>query len=140
MGHRGHGGMMGTSQGQGRSETVATLVYSGTVEMLPLPQQLIPVEPLSEPEIVRQFTLNHGHGMVFLINGQACSHDRIDTRVKLNTVEDWDIINTGVMAHPFHVHVNKFQVISRNGQPIPDLAWKDVVSVGPGVVFLPSPQ
>ena len=33
---------------------------------------------------------------------------------------------------PFHVHVNKFQVISHNGQLPPYRAWKDVVSVSPG--------
>jgi FtsP/CotA-like multicopper oxidase with cupredoxin domain len=38
----------------------------------------------------------------------------------------------GTMAHPFHVHVNKFQVLSRNGQPLPYAAWKDVVSISPG--------
>jgi len=52
--------------------------------------------------------------------------------VQLGTVEDWEIINTGTMAHPFHVHVNKFQIISRNGQPVPYAAWKDVISVSPG--------
>ena len=70
--------------------------------------------------------------MVFLINGQVFDHNRVDTQVSLGTVEDWEIINTGTMAHPFHVHVNKFQVISRNGQTEPYAAWKDVVSVNPG--------
>ncbi|MEL6162086.1 MAG: multicopper oxidase domain-containing protein, partial [Cyanobacteria bacterium J06627_32] len=40
--------------------------------------------------------------------------------------------NTGTMVHPFHVHVNKFQIISYNGKPVPYAAWKDVVSVSPG--------
>lgn len=128
------GGMMGRPSNPTRTETVATLTYRGTVNPVPLPTQLIPVESLLEPQTVRQFTLNHGMGMgmVFLINGQAFDHHRIDTQVALNTVEDWEISNTGTMAHPFHVHVNKFQVISRNGQPAPYAAWKDVVSLSPG--------
>ncbi|MEM8809940.1 MAG: multicopper oxidase family protein [Cyanobacteria bacterium P01_G01_bin.38] len=128
------GGMMGSSSSQIQSETVATLTYGDTINEIPLPTHLIPVEPLPDPQMVRQFTLNHGmgRGMVFLINGQAFGHNRIDTQVTLNATEDWEIINTGTMAHPFHVHVNKFQVISRNGQPPPYLAWKDVVSVSPG--------
>ncbi|MEO0377629.1 MAG: multicopper oxidase family protein [Cyanobacteria bacterium P01_A01_bin.17] len=128
------GGRMGGSPNQGRSETVATLTYSGTTEDIPLPTQLITVEPLPEPQTKRQFTLNHGMGvgMIFLINGKAFDHSRIDTQVDLNTLEDWEIINTGTMAHPFHVHVNKFQVISRNGQLPPYPVWKDVVSVSPG--------
>jgi FtsP/CotA-like multicopper oxidase with cupredoxin domain len=36
------------------------------------------------------------------------------------------------MDHPFHVHINPFQVISRNGTPEPYRAWKDVVLVRPG--------
>ncbi|MDB9311517.1 multicopper oxidase domain-containing protein [Spirulina sp. CS-785/01] len=50
----------------------------------------------------------------------------------LNTVEDWEITNTGVMDHPFHVHINPFEVISRNGQPEPNRAWKDTVLVPAG--------
>ncbi|MEO1419118.1 MAG: multicopper oxidase domain-containing protein, partial [Bacteroidota bacterium] len=123
-------------------ETVATLSYSKEAKSVPLPTQLIPVAALPEAQTTRQFTLNHGMGrgmtggmgggMVFLINGQAFDHSRVDTQVQLGTIEDWEIINTGTMAHPFHVHVNKFQIISRNGEPLPYTAWKDVVSVSPG--------
>ncbi|WP_228041033.1 multicopper oxidase family protein [Nodosilinea sp. LEGE 07088] len=125
-------GMMGGSPNRGTTETVATLTYNGAIAPLSLPTQLMAVEPLPEPQTTRQFTLNHGMGMVFLINGQAFDHSRIDTQVALNTVEDWEIVNTGTMAHPFHVHTNKFQIISRNGQPAPYAAWKDVVLVSPG--------
>lgn len=31
--------------------------------------------------------------------------------------------------YPFHVHGNAFQVLSRNGQSEPYLAWRDVVLV-----------
>jgi FtsP/CotA-like multicopper oxidase with cupredoxin domain len=131
---RGHGGMMHGIRNRRTAETVATLTYSPTKTETPLPDRLIAVEPLPEPQTVRQFTLNHGmgRGMVFLINGQMFDHNRVDTQVTLNTVEDWEIINTGTMTHPFHVHINKFQVIRRNGQAPPYLAWKDVVSVSPG--------
>ena len=140
MGHgmMGRGGMMGGPPDRSRTETVATLTYNGITEEIPLPNQLLPIESLPEPQTLRQFTLNHGmgmgmgRGMVFLINGQTFDPARIDTQVTLNTVEDWEIINTGTMTHPFHVHVNKFQVISRNGRPAPYAAWKDVVSVSPG--------
>lgn len=46
--------------------------------------------------------------------------------------EEWILLNSGVMDHPFHVHVNPFQVISRNGTPEPFRAWKDTVVVRPG--------
>ncbi|MBE9078098.1 multicopper oxidase family protein [Romeria aff. gracilis LEGE 07310] len=128
------GNTMGGASSQENAEPIATLTYSGSVDQIPLPTQLISVEPLPEPQTVRQFTLNHGMGMgmAFLINGQAFDPSRIDIQVALDTVEDWEIINTGTMTHPFHVHVNKFQVVSQNGQASPYLAWKDVVSVSPG--------
>ncbi len=133
------GGMMG-GQNSDRAETVATLTYDDETDETPLPSQLIAVEPLPEPQATRQFALNHGMGggsmmgggMVFMINGKAFDPGRIDTQVTLDTVEDWEIVNTGSMAHPFHVHTNKFQIISQNGQPMPYLAWKDVVAVSPG--------
>ncbi len=129
-------GMRGGSFSQRNPETLATFAYSQSTASLPLPQQLIPVAALPEPETVRRFQLNHamapGRGMVFLINGQTFSPNRIDTQVRLNTVEDWEILNTGVMAHPFHLHVNNFQIISRNGRASPYRAWKDTVVVSPG--------
>ena len=133
------GGMMG-GQNSDRTETVATLTYDGEKSESALPSQLIAVDPLPEPQMTRQFTLNHGMGgggmmgggMVFMINGQAFDPTRTDTQVMLGAVEDWEIINTGSMAHPFHIHTNKFQIVSQNGQPMPYLSWKDVVAVSPG--------
>ncbi|MGK7872293.1 MAG: multicopper oxidase family protein [Xenococcaceae cyanobacterium] len=151
MGMMGRGmgpGMMGRGMGPGRMgprmepsdggspRTLATLTYAGQVNPLPLPGQLIPVEALPSPQRVRRFILNHsmGHrmGMVFLINGRAFDHRRVDTQVRLNGVEEWDIVNTGVMDHPFHLHTNPFQVMTRNGQPEPFRAWKDTVLVRVG--------
>jgi FtsP/CotA-like multicopper oxidase with cupredoxin domain len=126
------GGVVDSGAPAGNQETIATLAYGGSTTEASLPDQLLPVEPLPAPETVRQFTLNHGPGMVFLINGKAFDHNRIDTQVSLNSVEDWEVINTGTMTHPFHVHTNKFQVVSLNGQAPPYPAWKDVVSVSPG--------
>ena len=133
------GGMMSRNQSSNSAETVATLTYDGESDEMSLPSQLIAVEPLPEPQTTRRFTLNHGMGggmmgggMVFMINGQSFDPSRIDTKVRLGTVEDWEITNTGSMAHPFHVHTNKFQIISQNGQLAPYPAWKDVVSVSPG--------
>ncbi|MGF1495506.1 MAG: multicopper oxidase family protein [Elainellaceae cyanobacterium] len=138
-GMMGRGPMHGASPGRQDNQTpqpLATLTYSGQVESLPLPQQLIPIDELPTPQTVRQFTFNHGmvpgQGMAFLINGQSFKHGRVNTPVQLNAVEEWEIINTGVMDHPFHLHTNRFQVISRNGQPVPYQAWKDTLLIPTG--------
>ena len=122
----------------GREEaiTIATLTYHGAVAPLPLPKQLLPVEALPAPVRTRRLLLHHGmdaaRSMVFLIHGRAYAHERIDTRVRIGDTEDWVLVNAGVMDHPFHLHLNPFQVISRNGMPEPFLAWRDVVLVRQG--------
>jgi FtsP/CotA-like multicopper oxidase with cupredoxin domain len=138
----GMGGMMRREPMGGRSpnpnapQTLATFTYTGSVDPLPLPDTLVPVETLPEPQQTRRFTLNHGmtpgQGMMFLINGQAFDHHRIDTQVELDTIEEWDIQNTGAMDHPFHIHTNRFQIMSRNGQPASYPAWKDTVLIPVG--------
>ncbi len=139
MGRGGMGGMGRGPMGQSPADspqTLATLTYSSESTSVPLPQQLIPVTALPEPQRTREFRLHHGmapgQGMAFLINNRAYHHDRIDTQVALNTVEDWDLVNTDSMDHPFHVHTNPFQVIHQNGQPAAYRAWKDTVLVPAG--------
>ncbi len=114
-------------------QTLATFTYGDRVDPLPLPKQLIPVEPLPKPAQVRQFTLNHGidhqTGAAFLINYQGFDPQRVDTSVPIDSIEDWEIINAASMNHPFHLHVHPFQVISRNGKSEPYHAWRDTVSI-----------
>lgn len=132
----GMGGMMGGDRNSNTSIVLATINEDSPVEAIALPTQLTSIPSLPEGDRIRRFTLNHGMspgmGMAFLINGQPYDHQRIDTQVKLNTVEEWELINTGVMDHPFHIHVNSFQVISRNGKTEPYPAWRDTVLVRQG--------
>ncbi len=149
-------GHMGMGQVAEAPQTLATLSYAGSVATLPLPTTLIPVPALPEPERTRRFVMAHamgtgmggmkhdmgamggggmtmgGMGMGFQINGQSFEPDRIDTRVALGSTEDWLIVNDDVMDHPFHLHVNPFQVISRAGLPEAQQRWKDTVLVKAG--------
>ncbi|EAZ88980.1 multicopper oxidase family protein [Crocosphaera chwakensis] len=143
MGMMGRGRMGGGMMGRGRDNIenngpipLATINYENSVSPLNLPTELMPISPLPKPQTTRQFSLNHGMspgvGMAFLINGEAYQPNTVQTQVKLNTVEEWEVINTGVMDHPFHVHTNKFQVISRNGVPNAYPTWKDTILVRRG--------
>ncbi len=143
MGMMGGGHMMGGGMGmmpentQTNPQVLATLAYLGSVSPLPLPQQLVSVEELPEPKTVKRIELSMeeemtpGMGMTFTFNGKAFDPNRVDTQVRLNTVEDWELVNIDPdgMDHPFHLHVNPFQVVSRNGKPEPYRAWKDTVLV-----------
>jgi FtsP/CotA-like multicopper oxidase with cupredoxin domain len=111
---------------------LATLVYDGRDDSgIGLPASLGSVEALPEPTLpVRRFVLSEGGmmgpgGMRFTINGRVFDRRRVDTTVRLDTVEDWEIVNTGAMDHPFHLHTNPFQTPGER-------AWKDVLVVPAG--------
>jgi FtsP/CotA-like multicopper oxidase with cupredoxin domain len=70
----------------------------------------------------------------FTIDGLKFDPARVDHKVKLGAVEQWELQNTSGSLHPFHIHVNPFQV---EGEPIdpagPDgpsnWMWRDTVSI-----------
>jgi FtsP/CotA-like multicopper oxidase with cupredoxin domain len=65
----------------------------------------------------------------YFINGKMFDMNRVDVRVKLNTVKEWTILNTSDEEHSFHVHTNHFQLMSINGQPHDYYGWQDTASV-----------
>jgi len=138
---RGRGGMMGGGFGDARPRALAHLVYSCRRRTpLPLPERTGRVRELGALVRRRRFVLGHsmqpGRGMVFTINGQVFNPRRIDTRVRLGTVEEWEIANLGVLDHPFHLHTNPFQIVARDGRPERLRAWKDTVLVPAGGTVL----
>ena len=64
----------------------------------------------------------------FLIDGKPYDPDRIDHTIRLGTAEEWEIINETGAEHPFHIHINHFQVM-RPGVPAADWAWQDTISL-----------
>jgi len=59
---------------------------------------------------------NQGNG-VYEVNGRVFTPQMVDYTPRLGTVEEWTILNTSREIHPFHIHVNDFQVMSVNGRP-----------------------
>ena len=51
--------------------------------------------------------------------------------MKLGTVEEWTLTNTSDEQHPFHIHVNDFQVISIGGKPYDAHGLQDTVRLEP---------
>ncbi len=76
----------------------------------------------------------------FIINHKLFNINQIDYNVPLNNTEIWQITNSGVFTHPFHIHDVEFNIISVNGvaPAAAQAGWKDVVVVpgatgaGPG--------
>jgi FtsP/CotA-like multicopper oxidase with cupredoxin domain len=144
----GMGGMHGNAQAPtANPQLLATLTYQGSVAPLPLPQQLLQVETLPSPSQTRRIELSmsmgmmegmgsgmsrgRGMGMKFTFNGKTFDPQRVDIQTRLGSIEDWELVNIDPdgMDHPFHLHVNPFQIVSRNGQPEAYRAWKDTVLV-----------
>jgi FtsP/CotA-like multicopper oxidase with cupredoxin domain len=51
--------------------------------------------------------------------------------VALGSVEEWTVFNMNGIGHPFHLHVNPFQVTRINGVRI-DPYWADTIALPPG--------
>ena len=58
---------------------------------------------------------------------------RVGDRVKIRLVNEMD--SDHPMHHPFHIHgAGRFLILSRDGNPEPNLVWKDTVLVPAGQV------
>lgn len=71
-----------------------------------------------------------GEDVVFTINGKAYP-DVPPIAVKRGDVRALEVVNKSEMDHPFHLHGFFFQVLARNGTPLPpdQLASKDTIIV-----------
>jgi FtsP/CotA-like multicopper oxidase with cupredoxin domain len=68
------------------------------------------------------------HGIDFLVNGNMHTND---APVYVGDLQVWEVANTSLMDHPFHLHGFFFQVIEENGK-LPDYkAWKDTYNLKP---------
>lgn len=76
----------------------------------------------------------------FMINRKQFRGDRYDQTMVLGDCEEWTLLNsTTQIAHPFHIHVNPFQVIeifdpsdsAQPYQPKASYVWQDVIAIPP---------
>ena len=67
--------------------------------------------------------------IVFTMNGQAWP-DYDDWTVDRGEMQVIDIVNELGMEHPFHLHGQWFTVLSRDGDPTPEIGLRDTVLVG----------
>jgi len=99
-----------------------------------LPTSLIPKRDLSNANIANYRVLNfssNDRDWIYTINNTKFDPNRIDIKPKLGTVEEWKLVNLDKISsgniHPFHIHVNDFQVISVNGKPYDAHGYQDTV-------------
>ena len=116
--------------------TATVAASSRTVPDAPLPERLVPREDLSDERVARkrtfrfQYTPPSDPNFATLINGKQFEPtDKPMAAPVRGAVEEWTLINQTTDDHPFHIHVNNFQVISVNGKRYSGNSHQDVVDI-----------
>lgn len=104
-----------------------------------IPTTLIPVIPIpaSQSNITRTIEMTAIDMMAmdgpFFFNQQLFDMERIDYYIPIDNTEIWELTNSTMVAHPFHIHDVQFYVLDRDGNlpPVYERGRKDVVFVLP---------
>ena len=93
-------------------------VDSEQANRVSLPTSLASLDFLQETEAVhtRKFELGMAGMMQLGINGKQMAMDRIDEQIPCGEVEIWEITNSMMMPHNFHIHATHFIPLDRNGR------------------------
>ncbi|HUN59233.1 MAG TPA: multicopper oxidase domain-containing protein [Candidatus Binataceae bacterium] len=109
---------------------IATFEVSGPPKHMAIPQAL-PV-PTREYPLITDAEINHRHtvtftmttgskriidGYEYLIDGQLYQEEKGDPVVTHGTAQEWQIVNNSDTIHPFHIHVNSFEMIGLPSNP-----------------------
>ena len=87
----------------------------------------VSVDPSRQRTIVfgQDSSIPEGEFGRFTINGHAWDPGYSEWTSALGTVEEWFIRNDTEQDHPFHVHVNPFQITRVNGVTVPFDGYQD---------------
>ena len=99
-----------------------------------LPTKLEPHEDFRNAHIdnVRTLTFTEGGtsaNPTYLLDGKEFDPNVVNQIITLGTTEEWRLVNNSVDTHPFHIHINPFQVISANGVPVDRYGYDDTFPV-----------
>ncbi len=111
--------------------TLATVVSAGpSRKPLAMPTSLGPLPEYGDAAIdkTRHFVFSENTKTnQFYINGKQFQHHRVNVHTTLGSTEQWVIRNVSDEMHPFHIHVDDFQVISINGKPYRARSLQDTI-------------
>ncbi|HEY0679836.1 MAG TPA: multicopper oxidase family protein [Chitinophagaceae bacterium] len=99
-----------------------------------IPEKLNSIETLAPKDAVvnRKVKMSVGpslkRGIDFLVNNELHFDDK---PVTVGDLQVWEVSNTSLMDHPFHLHGFFFQVIEENGKTPAYKAWKDTYNLKP---------
>ena len=125
-----------TSRPSCKPRTILTLEVRGNGPTMHLPRSLPAWDPPMLPIARRRrlaFTVSRDPMNEFLsfgIDGKQFELKNKPYRAKLNTAEEWTLVNdcdNKLMdhAHVYHVHVNPFKITEINGRKLSTPLWRD---------------
>jgi len=106
-----------------------------TADTSQVPATLRALPPITMSEVVQSRIWKFDRtASGWSINGQLWDVDKPGAIIKKGTAEVWTLQVNGNWWHPIHIHLEEFQILSRNGVAPPphERGRKDVVSIGPG--------
>jgi suppressor of ftsI len=133
------GGEKAANGGATPNETLLTLRSSGKPHRMAFPAHAAlghPVDLRGKPIdrkrtiVFNEMTEPSGAG-AFTLNAMKFDPERIDVTMKLDSTEQWTLVNETSEWHTFHIHINDFQVVSVAGKPVPYVLEEDNVALPP---------
>jgi len=107
----------------------------------PMPWYLQNVPAKTDDNFGLDFQMTGGPGdptTQFKINGVQYNPNCSNITTRLGTTDTWIVQNSSPLAHPFHIHINPFQLFEQgtviNGQPVPFVKyasppWQDTIAL-----------
>jgi FtsP/CotA-like multicopper oxidase with cupredoxin domain len=129
--------------GEDAREYLAKVIVSGEPVDMELPcdedelSGLIPFDPITDDEIegtqevVFSISRTDDDKLEFTIDGKPFGEGEVRT-LKLGSADEWTVSTDPESVggrHPFHIHVNPFQVSRLDPDGNPELIWKDTLVV-----------
>ena len=120
----------------------------GFAGQIPLTLRSTPIVPLTAPVRTRNVSLveiadeETGAPQMALLNNLEWTNDQIEMPV-VDTVEQWNIINTTGDTHPIHLHLVQFQVLGRqkfNADEYAEAVYSETPDPGTGPHPVPSAE
>ena len=119
---------------------IAEFVVEGQARQMALPERLpVPTREyplITDSEIAGRhkvtFSMTTGSkriidGYEYLVDGELYQENKVDPTVKRGSADEWQIVNNSDGIHPFHIHVNSFEVIGMPYDPnyrrLHDTVW-----------------
>jgi FtsP/CotA-like multicopper oxidase with cupredoxin domain len=123
-------------------QTIARLRSRGSAQTGgELPTTLLPFDDLRNATVDRRRVFElaerepRGTGELdkfsYYINGRIFDHHTVNETMLLGATEEWEFVNTTYELHPMHIHVNPFQVVAVNGEPVDEQHYRDTALVPP---------